>query len=320
MKLSIIVPIYKESRLITRFLDQMQRQELQDFELVLVIDTNNENILGIVDEYKKFFKKRLALIYNTKRMGRTIALYEGVKKSQSDYLLICSASDIVLRDGIKELINLIVERNNDIIEFIPRMRSPIRFKGYLRQNFFKTINLNEDPSPIAYTFPFDFNKIFKREILLKALAQEESNKNVNTRFAITYVLRAFYYAQTYSNIAKKIIRSKLNNTLEISPLIIARQWENFRASLAQKHENKFIQEFDYLSFYHQVVILTSFLGVLNRKSLINKYQKYLEKQIEQYFAKRIDTNKYFLLDNNETRAFRAADNFYAYSKLLKNLR
>ncbi len=320
MKLSIIVPVYRESKFLSKFLDQMQRQELQDFELVLVVDTNSEDILSIVDQYKKFFKNRLALIYNTKRMGRNNALHEGVKKSQSDYLLICSTSDIVLRDGIKELVNLIIERNNDIIEFIPRMRSPVRFKGYLRQNFFQTINLKEDPSPIAYTFPFDFNKLFKKEILTKALAEEESNKNVNTRFAITYILNAFFYAKTYSNVAKKIIRSKLNNIAEMSPLLIARQWENFRLNLAQKHDNQFIEEFDYLSYYHQVAILTSFLGILNRKSSINKYRQYLEKQIEQYFDKRLDTNKYFLFDNNETKAFRGANNFYAYSKLLKNLK
>lgn len=320
MKLSIIVPIYKESKFLSKFFEEMKRQDLQDFELVLILDTNIENNLAIIDHYKHFFQNRLALIFNSKRSGRTNALYEGVKKSQSEYVIILSVSDIILRDATKELSKLASAYKSDIIEFMPRMRSPIRFKGHLRKSFSKIVNLENNPSPIAYTFPFDFNKLFKREILLKALEDEEVNdKLVNTRFAITYVLKAFYYAKSYNNIAKKIIRSKLNNLNEISPLIIAKQWDSMRKYIDTKHQNKYLQEFDYLSFYHQVAILTSFTDILGRKNLTFKYQQYLQKQLEQYFNQKIDQNRYFLIDNNETQAFREAKNFNDYSKLFKSL-
>lgn len=319
MKLSVVVPIYKDSKFLEKFLQEMQRQELQDFELVLVLDTNGENNLRIIDSYKGFFQGRLALIYNTKRSGRTRAIFDGVKKAKGSYVLICSVSDVVLKDAIKELVNLIVTQPSDIIEFIPRMRSPIRFKGYLRKDFFKPITLADNSSPIAYTFPFDFNKLFAREVLLRALEDTDYNKIINTRFAIIYVLKSFYYAKTYSNISKKIIRSKLNNVVEISPLIIAKQWEEMRHYIANKQNNLYIQEFDYLSYYHEVAVLTSFVAVLNRKSVVDKYRKYLQKQVEQYFGNKIDHNKYFLADNIETKAFREAKSFYDYSKLLKSL-
>ncbi len=318
MKLSVVVPVYKDSKFLERFLVEMQHQEIQDFELVLVIDTNGENVLKIVNDFKNVFQNNFALIYNSKRSGRTKAIYDGVKKASGDYILICSTSDIVVKDAIKELISLIEIQSTDIIEFMPRMRNPIRFKGFLRKEF-KSTNLIDDASPIAYIFPFDFNKLFLRPVLLKALDDEDYNKIINTRFAITYILKSFYYAKTYSNVSKKIILSKLNNLVELSPLIIAKQWEGLRRYIANKHSNKYLQEFDYLSYYHEVVILTRFVDLLKNKKITDKYRKYLQKQIEQYFSKKIDNNKYFLADNDETKAFREAKSFNDYSKLLRSL-
>jgi len=78
MKISMVVPTYMGAEKMLKLLKHLTNQTTNDFELILVIDTNKQQILNIVDEYKKNFK-HLKVIFNTKRCGRSLALKQGIQ-------------------------------------------------------------------------------------------------------------------------------------------------------------------------------------------------------------------------------------------------
>jgi glycosyltransferase involved in cell wall biosynthesis len=56
VKVSIIIPMYNESRYIGRCLDSLKNQSYKDFEIILIDDGSKDNTIKIAEWYKKNFK------------------------------------------------------------------------------------------------------------------------------------------------------------------------------------------------------------------------------------------------------------------------
>ncbi len=278
MQLSILVPVYKQAKVLRKFLNAMQHQDAQDFEIVIVLDSNIENNLAVLDSFRLFFKNRIALVYNTRRIGRTKALQEAIEKASSEYVLITSSSNFFARDAVSQLLKLIKNKPADIIEFRAPMRSPISFKGKIRQNQPQQVNLVDRPEVVAYSYPFDFNKIYRREILSNSSLEAEIRQTVNSRFAINFFLSAWGKARTYVNSDLKIVRLRNDLFSEVTPLSIAKQWVEWRKAFEKNGPAKYAAELDYLSFYHLSVILAGFVTATDNARLKEKYRQFLQNQ------------------------------------------
>ncbi|OYT42861.1 MAG: hypothetical protein B6U88_02645 [Candidatus Aenigmarchaeota archaeon ex4484_56] len=89
-KISIFIPIYKESPYISRLLETLSKQKIKK-EIFVVIDEPTKDMLKLLS------KQKINLKINKKRVGKAKALNDAVKYGSSDILLFLD-SDIEIRD------------------------------------------------------------------------------------------------------------------------------------------------------------------------------------------------------------------------------
>lgn len=111
-KISVIVPIYNCELYIKECIDSILNQSFSDFELILVDDESTDNSYKICKEYGD---KRIKL-YSINHGGVSSARNFGLKKSKSDYVCFVDSDDILLKDYLMELYNLIIKYNASISE------------------------------------------------------------------------------------------------------------------------------------------------------------------------------------------------------------
>lgn len=114
MKVSIIIPVYKVENLITRCIESILNQSLQDFEVILVNDCTPDNSIEVA---KKVINNdnRFTFIDHPKNLGLMRARYTGYKVAKGDYFVFCDSDDALPINSIELLYNSIVNTNSDIV-------------------------------------------------------------------------------------------------------------------------------------------------------------------------------------------------------------
>lgn len=297
MKLSIITPIYKGTQFLPKFFERMAEQTNKNFELVLVVDTNNQKPLSFLDEYKDRIKGDIKLVFNSKRCGRTNAVAKGVEAATGDYSIILSTSNRFNEETVDQLLDLVKEKKTDIIEFRARFWSPIRYKGKIRKKFNKSTNIAEDKSILAYSQPFEFNKIFKTSVLTEVVNMPAFNKRLNSRYSIELVFKAFIKAETYSTSNLKIIRSKKDDGILFNPLKLHREWEEM---LSKDEFKDYFEALSYNQYFTYKVIYMGYLGMLKNKTLNSKFTAEYNNKFHENESNFFEANQYFVRKNAET--------------------
>lgn len=302
--ISLVVPIYKEKKNIKYMLNKLEQQTDKNFEVIFVVDTFSENTLKEIDENSTKIKSNVKIIFNSKRIGRTQAEKLGVLKAIGEYILITTTADFFRDNFIQDLNKLTEKHKTDIIEFDARFHKPFWITGKPRR---KNIKFSKDSGSkrdvFAYTFPFEFNKLIKREIL-QSVAQDNSIeiKTVNSIYSVELVLRSILAAESFVSVSKRLIRIKRPLEISYNPIQINKEWVNiinngsfkgYRASL------------EYNRYFTNKVIYTAVANAHKNKIMNSKLEKYINNEFGEDF---FDTNEYMLLNNNEANLLREYKN------------
>lgn len=317
MKLSLICPVYKQPRHFEKFLESMSRQENQNFELVIVVDSSSDEELSLLEQFKEKIKAKIHLIYNLKRVGRNKAISQGIKIAKGDYINVATITDVFYDDATNRMLNLISQKPADIIEFQARLRSPIWFQGKQRKLVEGVVTIENDPSIVAYTYPFDFNKLYKKSVIKNAIETAPA-KSHNSRFAVNFVMKAFKFAKTYANENIKITRCKSEFPEDANTLLVMREWKNLLDSEMRSETGKFIPELQYAMLFGISMFLVPFTHMTKNKLLIDKLDVAIVNE-KKLYETLIDANKYMLLQNEEVTALRENNTHHAMAKMYKKM-
>ena len=115
-KISIITPVYNKEYTINRYLNSIQNQSFEDFEIILIDDKSTDKSLKKIEEAEKI-DERIILIKNEKRKGTLISKNIGVGKSIGEYLLFVDPDDILSENILYYIYTLAKENNIDLIRF-----------------------------------------------------------------------------------------------------------------------------------------------------------------------------------------------------------
>ena len=106
MKTSIIIPMYNESKYISRCLDSLKNQTYKDFELILIDDGSKDNTIVIAKWYDKDFN---LTILQQKNSGPWTARNRWAREAKWDILIFVDADMRFDEKYIEELIKPILD-------------------------------------------------------------------------------------------------------------------------------------------------------------------------------------------------------------------
>ena len=320
MKLTIIVPVYKERKEVSKILSVLSEQTSKDFQVILVVDTNKDDVLSVIDKYKEKLKSKLKVVFNSTRTGRSNAIDDGIREAKGTYSIVLATSVAINKTFVENALEIFSKSKADIIEFNATIKEPIKFQGRIRIPVPKEVKIEDRKGIIAYSYFLDFNKFIKTSVLKKTLDLPEA-KSMNSKYSINLTARAFAVAKTYSNVKKTLVVSKAKEEVTFNPLKLLREWEE----LLKNSDNKIMlsdykAEIDYACYSSSTIFIFALTGVTKNKVLLKKvaarHAKLLENSLPNFF----ETNAYILRKNKETKFLHTTSSPTAMAKVYKEFK
>lgn len=112
-KVSIIVPVYGVEKYISKCLDSLVNQTLNDIEIIVVNDGTKDNSQKIIDKYVKKYPKKIKSFIK-ENGGQGSARNYGLQKATGEYIGYVDSDDFVELDMYEKLYNKAKEDNLDI--------------------------------------------------------------------------------------------------------------------------------------------------------------------------------------------------------------
>lgn len=110
---SIIIPVYNAQNTISRSIESVLLQEMQDFELILVNDGSSDNSLQICKKYAKDNPK--IRVIDKKNGGVSSARNEGINNSNGEYVVFLDSDDTISPKLLKLFYKVIEEQYTDLV-------------------------------------------------------------------------------------------------------------------------------------------------------------------------------------------------------------
>lgn len=126
---SILIPVYNTSKYLRQCLDSVLKQEIDDYEVIIVNDGSTDNSLEICNEYASI-DSRFTVI-NQKNKGLLLTRRVGINYSKGNFLLFLDSDDFWQPDTLTEINSALFQYNYpDIIIFgINKVDNGGRFLG-----------------------------------------------------------------------------------------------------------------------------------------------------------------------------------------------
>lgn len=129
---SIIIPVYNVDGYLVECLESVLNQTYKNFEIVLTNDGSTDSSGDICDKYKNKYPSKIILNHN-KNIGLFKTREFGIKQSNGDYIIHIDSDDMLRKDALELLSNVIVKEQPDLILY--SMSRDIEFKTkYLSNN------------------------------------------------------------------------------------------------------------------------------------------------------------------------------------------
>ncbi len=234
MKISIIIPTLNEEKYLERLLKSIEKQDFEDYEIIVSDSKSNDNTTEIAENYG-------AKVITGERKGPGHARNLGAKKAKGEYLLFIDA-DVILPDkktfskiikilcnkkfvggtaktkgyGEFKIYNFLMTFSYKFFEILTRIGIPSMsgFFIFTRKKLFKELNGFDEELPISEDF--DFSKKLKEFGKLKVLDSKVlvSSRRLKERGvfkAIKDYFPAFIHSKEY---LKKNVKFESVTTIE----------------------------------------------------------------------------------------------------------
>jgi len=112
---SIIIPVYNVEKYLTDCLTSLKNQGYESLEIIAINDGSTDDSLLILEEYKEKFSN--FKIVNQKNKGQSTARNKGLDLCSGKYTYFLDADDYLLKNTIRNLVNLAEKNNLDLVRF-----------------------------------------------------------------------------------------------------------------------------------------------------------------------------------------------------------
>jgi len=160
IKISVIIPVYNNEKNIKSVIRSVQRQDMNEIEIILVNDYSTDNSLNVIQEIQKN-DQRIRIINNDKNMGTLYSRSIGVLKANGKYILNLDHDDLFFDSDVFDTVYNEAERNNfDIISFMHIQGTDYNINI---NNVIDGFTTNHKPNFTVYQPDLAYYPIFKNE-------------------------------------------------------------------------------------------------------------------------------------------------------------
>ena len=170
MKLTVIVPVYNVEPYLKEFMNSLQAQTFQDFNVIAIDDKSTDGSAFILETYRNVFKDRLIIIYNQQNVGAGNARNIGMENisGKEEYILFLDADDYLEANFFAKMVSAADENQADLVICgLERFEDPSgnHFKREMVSNPETVITDISNCRELAYINTFLWNKLFRRTII-----------------------------------------------------------------------------------------------------------------------------------------------------------
>ncbi|MFQ7257491.1 glycosyltransferase family 2 protein [Intestinibacter bartlettii] len=114
MKLSVIVPMYNSEKYISRCIESIINQDMEDMEIILIDDGSTDNTKNIVQKYACKYEN-IRLISKKENEGVSIARNIGINIATGEYITFVDSDDTINNGMYKNMYRLAKENDSDLV-------------------------------------------------------------------------------------------------------------------------------------------------------------------------------------------------------------
>lgn len=210
-KISVIIPVYNAENFLKECLDSLKNQKEHNIEIICVNDKSTDSSLTILKNCQKL-DPRIKIVNNTENIGAGRSRNIALNLAQSEYIYFMDADDFVTEDVFTSSLKIMKEK--PIIDFCMfgyynynNQTGKIKDKQYLwkfkEQDFNKVINFIDYKTQFLYSAVVPWNKIYKKDFLVKNNLFFDNLKVANDR--------TFYFKTLLKNPNVYLINELLTN-------------------------------------------------------------------------------------------------------------
>lgn len=316
-KVSIIVPIYNVEKYIGKMIESLQKQTLEDIQIILVDDGSSDNSGLVCDRYA-LNDNRIKVIHK-KNAGVSAARNDGLSVAHGEYVIFCDSDDWLPLDAMEKMyeeakdqvadivigdVYLSEKEKNTLVHFYEKAYVTSD-KNFIRKLVQADIYRTYCPCPYnghpAFGYGGPWNKLVRRSLLIQNDITFDVRVNgifddiIYTAYilanacTVSYIQKPVYYYRIINN---SITHSYKENVLDINKAIF-NSWEEFIA--------RYGLDGYYQKPYYAVVIRrfveslpVYFLSKKNPKSFqsrVCELKNVISESVYQEAVKNVDVNK-----------------------------
>lgn len=182
IEVSVIVPVFNVEPYLKECLNSLINQTLKNLEIICIDDCSTDNSLKILQEYAKK-DERIKVFKQKENKGQGFARNFGITLAQGEFITFCDPDDYIEKTMYEKMYAQAKNLNSDVVmcevkkffEKTKKFKVKKTFLGY--KNVYKSelanlrprtnIDKNEISKLILITPNYSWNKIYKRDFILK---------------------------------------------------------------------------------------------------------------------------------------------------------
>lgn len=211
VKISVIIPVYNTEKYLDKCLESVERQTLENIEIICVNDGSKDNSLEILKKHAE--KDNRIKIIDQKNMGVSAARNSGIRAAKGQYITFVDSDDLIKEYTYQSCMEIIKTENPEIFiygyrtnedEDVPQNIDISKCNFYDHDNFMR-----------AYynSHPAVWDKIFKRDFLLKN--QIFFNEDIHCAEDYVFTLMALLRAEKIVDCPNRFYYYKIDNESSI---------------------------------------------------------------------------------------------------------